>query len=359
MTARIPFADLSQETAVREAIAAVLSDEWFVGGPRVAGFERHFAAYCGESALCVGVGSGTDAIELALRGLGVGAGDEVITAANTCVPTVAGIEASGATPVLVDVRPETATIDPERLTAALTPRTKVIVPVHLYGRCADMDAVNAFAEEHGLLVVEDAAQAHGATYHGRRAGTLGHAAAFSFYPTKNLGAVGDGGAVVTVDPAVAERVQMLRAYGEQERYRSELHGRNSRLDTLQAAVLDAKLPGLDERTARRRELATTLRASLGDAVGLFEEDDGHVHHLFVIRSAQRDQLREALARDGIETLVHYPRAVHEHPAYRSLAHPDLQVSEQLAAEVLSLPLHPALSEGAMEQVAAAVRRFAG
>ena len=357
--ARIPFADVSQDAAVGEAIARVVADQWFVGGPRVAAFEQHFADYCGPGVECVGVGSGTDAIELALRALGVGVGDEVITAANTCVPTVAGIEASGASPVLVDVRESTATIDPERLSDALTPRTKAIVPVHLYGRCADMDPVKAFAAEHGLLVLEDAAQAHGATYRGSRAGTLGHAAAFSFYPTKNLGAIGDAGAVVTADPAVADRVRMLRSYGEGERYRSDMHGRNSRLDTLQAAVLDAKLPGLDERNARRRALAASLRTSLADAVGLFDHDDGHVYHLFVIRSRRRDALRDALAREGIETLVHYPRAIHQHPAYAELAHGHLHVSERLATEVLSLPLRPELSEDTMLEVAAAVRRFAG
>jgi dTDP-3-amino-3,4,6-trideoxy-alpha-D-glucose transaminase len=356
---RIRFADLSaQRTAVRAAVDAVIDEEWFVGGPRVDGFEREFGSYCSEGAICVGVGSGTDAIELALRALGVGSGDEVITAANTCVPTVAGIEAAGATPVLADVRLETATIDPEQLRRLVTPRTKAIVPVHLYGRCADMSAVNAFAEEHGIVVLEDAAQAHGATYNGKRAGTLGHAAAFSFYPTKNLGAIGDGGAVVTMDTAVAERVRMLRSYGERERYRSELHGRNSRLDSLQAAVLSSKLPMLDERNERRRALAGVLRAELGNAVDLFEEDSGHAYHLFVVRARHREELRRALAAEGIETLVHYPRAVHQHPAYASLAHPRLGVSETLAGAVLSLPLYPELSEEAVRDVAAAVRRVA-
>jgi dTDP-4-amino-4,6-dideoxygalactose transaminase len=360
LTRRIPFVDLGAErAAVRAGVASVIEDAWFVGGTRLDAFERHFAAYCGDGAVCVGVGSGTDAIELALRALGVGRGDEVITAANTCVPTVAGIEASGASPVLVDVRPETATIDPDRLEDAVTSRTRAIVPVHLYGRCAEMGAINDFARDHDLLVLEDAAQAHGAERDGARAGLLGHAAAFSFYPTKNLGAIGDAGAVVTTDPAVADRVRMLRSYGESERYRSELHGRNSRLDAVQAAVLDAKLPALDERNRRRRALAGLLRSELGDSVGLFAEDDGHVYHLFVVRSPRRDALRAALAADGIETLVHYPRAVHQHPAYAALAHSQLHVSELLAAEVLSLPLHPDLPEEAVREVAAAVRRFAG
>ena len=357
---RLPFQDLAdQAPLLADELAAVLVEGWYVGGPRVAAFERDFAAYCGEGAICVGLGSGTDAIELGLRALGIGEGDEVITAGNTCVPTVAGIESAGATPVLVDPHPDTATIDPELLAEALTTRTRAIVPVHLYGRPAAMDRVSRFAEEHGLLVLEDAAQAHGAAVEGRRAGMLGHAAAFSFYPTKNLGALGDGGAVVTKDPEVADRVRMLRSYGERERYLSELPGRNSRLDTLQAAVLSVKLPGLDAENTRRRELAALYRAELeGSGVVTPADVPGHVYHLFVIRSERRDALRKALADDGVETLVHYPRAVHQHPAYAHIRHRGLRVSEQLAAQVLSLPLHPALTDEAVRSVAASVRRFA-
>ena len=356
----IPFADLRAEAAaVSDVVTGVLAEGRFVGGPHVAAFERDFAAYCGDGASCAAVGSGTDALELALRALGVGAGDEVVVPANTCVPTVAGVEASGATAVLVDVLPETATLDPAGLERVLTSRTKAVVPVHLYGRCADMDAVNAFARMHGLFVIEDAAQAHGAQYGSRRAGTLGDAAAFSFYPTKNLGALGDGGAVVTRDEDLAERVRMLRAYGEREQYRSELRGRNSRMDTLQAAVLCAKLPSLDAWNARRRHLAALLRSELDGAVGLFDDDAGHVHHLFVIRTQRRDELRRALAVEGIETLVHYPRAIHQQPAYSDRARGGLEVSEQLAAEVLSLPLRPDLPDESMTELAAAVRRHAG
>jgi dTDP-3-amino-3,4,6-trideoxy-alpha-D-glucose transaminase len=357
---RVPFQDLAaQASLLADELAAVLAEGWYVGGPRVAAFERDFAAYCGEGAICVGLGSGTDAIELGLRALGIGEGDEVITAGNTCVPTVAGIESAGATPVLVDPHPDTATIDPELLAGALTPRTRAIVPVHLYGRPAAMDRVARFAEEHGLLVLEDAAQAHGATFEGRRAGTLGHAAAFSFYPTKNLGALGDGGALVTKDREVADRARMLRSYGERDRYVSELPGRNSRLDTLQAAVLSVKLPGLDAENARRRELAALYRAEL-EGAGVVTPPDvpGHVYHLFVIRSERRDALRQALADDGVETLVHYPRAVHQHPAYAHVRHDRLRVSEQLAAQVLSLPLHPGLTDETVRSVAASVRRFA-
>jgi dTDP-4-amino-4,6-dideoxygalactose transaminase len=357
---KVPFADLrSQASALREEVDAVLLEGRYIGGPRVETFERNFGAYCGDGAIAVGVASGTDAIELSLRALGVGAGDEVITAANTCVPTVAGIEAAGATPVLVDAREEDATLDPERLPGALTDRTRAIVPVHLYGRCADMVAVNRFAREHGLLVLEDAAQAHGASAARGRAGTLADAAAFSFYPTKNLGALGDAGAVVTTSADAAERVRMLRSYGERERYRSEVSGTNSRLDTLQAAVLNVKLPQLDAANARRRELADLYRAELdGVAVTLPLDDDGHVYHLFVIRTPKRDELRNALTTEGVETLIHYPRAIHQHPAYTRLGHVDLGVSERLAAEVVSLPLYPELDDESVRVVAAAVRRHA-
>ena len=357
---RIPFLDLAaQADSVGAAVAAVLADGWYIGGPRVEAFERAYAAYLGPDVEVVGVASGTDAIELALRGLGLGAGDEVITAANTCVPTIAGIEAAGATPVLVDADPQTATLDPAQLDAALTPRTCAVMPVHLYGRPADMASIVAFAREHGLLVVEDAAQAHGASIGNRRIGSIGDAAAFSFYPTKNLGAVGDAGAVATTNPQLAERVRMLRSYGERERYVSEISGRNSRLDAVQAAVLCGKLPHLDEGNARRRELAELYRRELdGAAVTLLPHDDGHVYHLFVIRTRRRDELRAALAEKGIETLVHYPRAVHEHPAYARLGHGRLSVSESLSASVLSLPLHPLLADEDARIVADAVRRLA-
>jgi dTDP-4-amino-4,6-dideoxygalactose transaminase len=357
---RVPFLDLAaQADSARAAVAEVLAEGWYVGGPRVAEFEQAFAQYLGADVDVVGVASGTDAIELALRGLGVGAGDEVITAANTCVPTVAGIEAAGAAPVLVDADLETATLDPARLDAALTPRTRAVVPVHLYGRPADMASIAAFAREHGLLVVEDAAQAHGASIGNLRVGTIGDAAAFSFYPTKNLGALGDAGAVATTDPEVAERVRMLGSYGERDRYLSELNGRNSRLDAVQAAALTARLLHLDEGNARRRELAELYRHELdGAAVTLLPHDDGHVYHLFVVTTPRRDHLRTGLAAQGIETLVHYPRAVHQHPAYTRLGHDRLQVSESLAATVLSLPLHPELADDDVRIVTNAVRRLA-
>jgi dTDP-4-amino-4,6-dideoxygalactose transaminase len=358
----VPFLDLAaQLESIRPeldaAIGEVLDEGTFVAGERVERFERQFARYCGVGH-CVGVASGTDAIELGLRALGIGAGDEVITVANTCIPTVAGIEAAGAAPVLVDADPATMTLDPARVGAVISARTRAIVPVHLYGRCADMTPILQLARDHGLKVLEDAAQAHGAELDGRRSGSLGDAAAFSFYPTKNLGGIGDGGAVVTDTAAVAERVRLLRSYGEDERYHSVLRGRNSRLDSLQAAVLSVKLTHLDGANTRRRELAGMLQEELVGKVGLQTASPGHVYHLFVVRSRRRDRLRDALAREGIASLVHYPRAVHQHPAYRHLAHDGLAVSEALASEVVSLPCRPDLADDDVRAVAAAVRRSA-
>ena len=302
--------------------------------------------------------SGTDALAIALEAVGVEPGDEVVTVANTCVPTVAAIEAAGAVPVLVDVEPGTLTLDPTKLEEACTPRTRAIVPVHLYGQCADMDPIVQLARERDLRLVEDAAQAHGARYRDRRAGSFGDAAAFSFYPTKNLGALGDAGAIVTDDDDVVKRARLIRNYGERERYLSVARGRNSRLDTLQAAVLLAKLPFLEDWTARRRALADRYLGALGDSgLGLPVEasERAHAYHLFVVRTPEREQLREVLARDGIGTLVHYPRPIHGHPAYEQLGHGrDLAESEAACREVLSLPLYPELTEAEVDAVSAAI-----
>ena len=358
----VPFLDLRRQhaalrEALDEALAAVLAEGRFVGGPRVEELERAFASFCGARE-AVGVANGTDAIELSLRALGIGAGDEVIAPANTCIPTIAGIEAAGATPVLVDVDLSTFTLDPGELEDATTARTRAVVPVHLYGQCADTDAIGAHAREHGLVVVEDAAQAHGAALGGRRAGTLGAAAAFSFYPTKNLGALGDGGAIVTDDPDVAGVARELRSFGERRGGEAVRRGANSRLDPLQAAVLSVKLRRLETWNERRRALATLYRTELAGVVDVPEERPGahHVFHLFVIRSLRRDALAAQLERRGVGTLVHYPRAVHEHEAYRTLARPGrLTRSERLSREVLSLPLYPELTDEEAIAVAAAVR----
>jgi dTDP-4-amino-4,6-dideoxygalactose transaminase len=360
----IRFRDLSREVAelreeIDRSIAAVLDEARFVLGEPVEEFERAFAAFC-NARYAVGVASGTDAIGIALRAVGVGPGAEVITQANTCVPTVAGIKRAGAVPVLADVEAATGTLDPACLERALTPRTCAVVPVHLYGQCADMDAIVAFARAHDLKVIEDAAHAHGARYLGRSAGTLGHAAAFSFYPTKNLGAVGDGGAVVTDDADVAAQARQLRNFGERRRDESVLEGWNSRLDAVQAAVLSAKLSRLERWNVRRRELACAYSAALaGTGVTPPVELPGrrHVYHLYVVRTPRRSELRARLTERGVETLVHYPRPVHRHPAYASLAGaPDsLRESERLAEEVLSLPLYPQLTDGELDEIVEAVR----
>jgi dTDP-4-amino-4,6-dideoxygalactose transaminase len=361
----VPFLDLARALAeerdeVDAALARVLDSGRLVLGEAVEEFERSFAGYCGTRH-AVGVASGTDALALALQAVGVGPGDEVVTAANTCVPTVAAIESAGATPVLADVDPHTHTLDPADAERVLTPRTRALVPVHLYGQCADMDALAALARAHGLKLVEDAAQAHGAAYGDRRAGALGDAAAFSFYPTKNLGALGDAGAVVTADAEVADRVRLLRNYGERERYESVASGRNSRLDALQAAVLSLRLTRLDERNERRRAIAAAYDGALagagaGVAVPVEAERRRHAYHLYVVRSPRRDELRRELAARGVQTLVHYPRPVHRHPAYAALSGPEgaLARSERLCSEVLSLPLHPHLSDAEAEQVIDAV-----
>ena len=355
---RVPFLDLAAATAVLRpaldaAVARTLDESRYVGGTAVAEFERAWAGFCGAKH-AVGVGSGTAALELALRAAGVGSGDEVLVPANTCVPTVAAVEGAGATPVLVDAHPETWTLDPERLADAPSTRTRAIVPVHLYGRRADLDAIGAFAREHGLVVVEDAAQAHGlADVAGDSA-----AAAFSFYPTKNLGALGDAGAIVTNEDAVAESTRRLRSYGEDERYHSVEPGTNSRLDTLQAALLLAKLEHLSESNERRRALAARYHELLADLpLELPTWDDASVWHLYVVRVRDRDGFRSALEARGIGTAVHYPRAIHQHPAYARLRR-ELPIAEALAREVVSLPLHPALAEAEQDAVVDAIRAWA-
>jgi dTDP-3-amino-3,4,6-trideoxy-alpha-D-glucose transaminase len=340
------------------ALGAVLEDGRLILGPAVEAFEEAFAAACGVRHT-VGVASGTDALSIALAGVGVGAGDEVITAANTCVPTVAAIEAAGADPVLVDPDPRTFTLTADAVADAVGPRTRAVVPVHLYGHPADLPALASLASERGLKLVGDAAQAHGASVDGVPVGAWGDACAFSFYPTKNLGAIGDGGAVVTNDAAVAERARMLRSYGQRDGSLSQERGRNSRLDSVQAAALLVALPRLPGWNARRREIANRYRAALeGSPLVLPAVAPGtdHVFHLFVVRVSRREALRAELSRQGVETGVHYPHAIHEHPAYAQLGRSPggLAVSEQLAREVLSLPLYPELSDDEVARVAGAL-----
>ncbi len=368
MTAwRVPFGDLQrdQQRMQDELIAAarrVIERGWYILGAEVAEFEREFAAFCGVDH-CIGVASGADALYLALVAAGVGPGDEVITVANACMYDVAAIIQAGARPVLVDVDPVTQTIDPAALAAAITPRARAIIPVHLFGRLADMAAVMAIADRYGLLVIEDAAQAHGAwrtdaDAQPRRAGQWGHLAAFSFYPSKNLGALGDGGAVTTNDPALAERVRRLRMYGwERKYYTTEAGGRNSRLDELQAALLRVKLPRLDAANAARRERAAWYATALaGLPIELPTDEAGHVYHLYVItlpNRASRDRLRDHLLTNGIGCDIHYPTPTHLQPAYTALGYPpgSLPVTEDLAGRILSLPMYPELSQAEIELVA--------
>ncbi len=299
------------------------------------------------------VNSGTDALHLALWGCAVGPADEVITVAHTAVATVAAIRLTGATPVLVDIDPDTYTLDPATLESALTARTKAIVPVHVYGQAADMEPICRFADSHNLLVIEDCAQAHGATYHGRPVGTIGHAGCFSFYPTKNLGALGDGGAVISTDPELLKRIRLLREYGwsPEARYVSQVEGTNSRLDELQAAVLRVKLTQLESWNERRRAIARRYDSGLGHSLRAPHTRPGceHVYHLYVVRSRQRDSLREQLQNRGIGTAIHYPVPVHRQPAYAA-AETVLPVTEHLAGKILSLPMHPFLSDDDVARV---------
>jgi dTDP-4-amino-4,6-dideoxygalactose transaminase len=361
--ADVPFNDLARQTAhyreeLQDVIARVLNAGRYVMGEELDRFESAFASYCGTR-FAVGVASGTDAITIALQAAGVGPDDEVITAANTCVPTIVGIEGAEARPVLVDCEENTYTLDPALIEEAITPRTRAIAPVHLYGQCADLDPILALAQRYGIDVIEDCAQAHGAEYGGRCAGSFGIAGAYSFYPTKNLGALGDGGAVVTNDPDVAERARLLRNYGERERFAHVLRGKNSRLDALQAALLTAKLRHLDGWNERRRELAEGYSSALDGSIASVPreaERRRHVYHLYVIRVQQRDRFRKALADLGVETAIHYPTPVQRQPAYADLMPADrsLATSERLAGEILSLPLYPDLSDDEASRVASAV-----
>lgn len=362
---RVPFADLGRSTAelrteLDAAIAETLDSGWYVLGDQVSSFEQEFAAWSGAGH-CAGVASGTDAIELALRALGVGPGDEVVTQANTCVPTVAGIERAGATPVLCDIEPEAATIDPASLAEAIGPKTKAVIPVHLYGQIGDIDAVMEAAGE--LPVIEDCAQAHGARWGEQRAGTTGAMGAFSFYPTKNLGAIGDGGAVITEDASLAERLKSLRVYGQSDRYRHTERGVNSRLDELQAAILRVKLPHLEAWNQRRAEIAAVYSQALEDTgVQPLAVLDDRVHgfHLYVVRAPDREATQATLESKGIGTLIHYPLPIHRQPAYEQLGHGPVPLanSEALCDQVLSLPMYPELEDAEVEAVAAALRGLA-
>jgi dTDP-4-amino-4,6-dideoxygalactose transaminase len=362
----VAFNDLARATALLRdeldaALARVLDSGWYVLGGEGAAFESEFATYCGADH-AIGVGSGTDAIELALRALDIGPGDEIVTQANTCIPTISAIERAGATPVLCDVKPETATIDLESFRGAIGPRTRAVVPVHLYGQCGDIDGVATVAADFGVEVVEDCAQAHGATIRDRQAGTIGRIGCFSFYPTKNVGALGDGGAVVTDDADVAERLRRLREYGQTARYVHVDRGVNSRLDEIQAAVLRAKLTRLRTWNQRRNEIAKTYDEALaGGSVRPLSRlpDRRHVFHLYVVAAEDRTAFRAHLESQGVRTLIHYPQPVHGYPPYRALGNGPVPLdnSERLCREVVSLPMYPELNDDEVERVAVAVRSF--
>jgi dTDP-4-amino-4,6-dideoxygalactose transaminase len=350
----IPLVDLraqyqSLKPEIEAAVARVLENAELILGPAVAAFERDFAAYLG-AADAIGVNSGTSALHLALLAAGVGPGDEVITVPYTFVASVAAIEYAGARPVFVDVEPDYWTMDPARIEAAITPRTRAILPVHLYGQPADMDPILDIAARRGLMVIEDACQAHGSEYKGRRCGTLGQLGCFSFYPSKNLGAGGEGGAVVTSDPAMAAKIRLLRSWGEEVRYEHTHRGFNYRMDGVQGAILGVKLRYLERWIeARRGHAAEYARQLAGSHVALPRERPGvrHVYHLYVLRLTQRDGWRERLAESGVHTGVHYPIPVHLQPAYLDLGYRrgDFPVCEKVAGEVLSVPLFPELTAG--------------
>ncbi|HEV2881593.1 MAG TPA: DegT/DnrJ/EryC1/StrS family aminotransferase [Pyrinomonadaceae bacterium] len=373
----VPFVDLqAQYRAIKrevdEAIGRVVESAAFILGREVEAFESAFAEYLGAK-FCVGVNSGTAAIQLAVTACGVGAGDEVIVPANTFFATAEAVSTAGATPVFVDADPVSYTIDVNKIEAAINARTRAIIPVHLYGQAADLDPIFEIAARHNLSVIEDAAQAHGSLYKGRRVGALGRANCFSFYPGKNLGAYGEGGAVVTDDAEVARRVRLLRDHGSEHKYRHDIIGYNFRLEGIQGAVLNVKLKYLDgwnelrrAHAARYRELLSGLSGGDGDGASALTLPRElpyarHIYHLYVVQTDERDALQQHLTAAGIQTGIHYPVPVHLQPAYASLGHRagDFPVAERQAARVLSLPMFPELTGEQIERVAEVVRAFAG
>lgn len=353
---------LARRDEIDAALKRVLESGWYILGEEVKAFEEEFANYIGVS-YGVGVGSGTEAIHLALVACGIGPGDEVITVSHTATATVAAIELAGATPVFVDIEPNFYTIDPGKLDVAITSRTKAIIPVHIYGQPADMDPILEVAKKHNLQIIEDCAQAHGAIYKGKHVGSLGDVGCFSFYPTKNLGAIGDGGMLVTNNIELAQKARLLREYGWTERQVSQFAGWNTRLDELQAAILRVKLKHLDEDNSKRMHLAEIYNEDLSLSTAYLilpkqRENSTHVYHLYVIRSAKRDELLSFLKEKGIGALIHYPVPVHLQPAYKSLHGCDkLPETEQSAKEIISLPIYPELSEYDLQTVVKAVKEL--
>ena len=364
----IPFLELkSQYASIKEEIDAAIRNTinqgQFILGQNVEAFEEEFARYCGVK-YCVGVSSGTSALFLGLVACGIGEGDEVITTTYTFIATALAISYTGAKPVFVDIDPETYNIDVSQIEEKITSRTKAIIPVHLYGQPADMDPLTKLAQRYGLKVIEDACEAHGAEYRGRKTGSLGDCGCFSFYPTKNLGAYGDGGAVVTDDSKIAGKIASLRNYGQHERYYHDLIGFNARLDEIQAAILRVKLCHLDDWNERRRRNANSYNEMLkGAAIVLPKEANytKHVYYLYVIRAKNREDLQVHLSREGIMTLIHFPIPIHLQKAYESLQYRrgDFPVAEECADEVLSLPIYPEMKREWIERIANAILSFLG
>ncbi|GAB2796048.1 DegT/DnrJ/EryC1/StrS family aminotransferase [Rhabdobacter roseus] len=360
----IPFLDLRQinapyQEAIEEASLRVLRSGWYVLGQELKAFEEAFATYC-EADFCVGVANGLDAIQLILQAYGFPDGSEILVPANTYIATVLPVSYLQLVPVLVEPDPATMLIDPARIEAHLTSRTKAILTTDLYGRSCDLEPIRALADKHGLKVITDAAQAHGARYQGRKVGGLADATAFSFYPTKNLGALGDAGAVTTSDPALAERITYLRNYGSRERYKNDYQGVNSRMDELQAAILNAKLPFLDRDNDRRRALAQRYLRELRVSELVLPPADA-VHddawHLFVVRHPRRAELVKYLSQYGIQTQIHYPVPIHRQVAYTSLSHLRLPITEQIHEQVVSLPLHPVLTDADLTYIIDTINQF--
>lgn len=366
---KVPFLDLAEATRevrseLDRAYDRVLSDGWFILGKEVDAFEKDFASYIGAKH-CIGVGNGLDALHLILRAYGIGAGDEVIVPSNTYIATLLAITYAGASPVLVEPDNSTFNLDPSRLEAAITRRTRAIMPVHLHGRAASLREIGAVAAHHGLKVIEDAAQAHGARTGGAFVGAIGDAAGWSFYPGKNLGALGDAGGVTTNDDAVADRVRLLRNYGSRTKYFNEVQGFNSRLDPLQAAFLSAKLPHLEKWNRRRQDIADSYFAGLKGIPDLIlppvTPPGECVWHLFVVRHPERDALQRHLAAQGVDTLIHYPVPPHLSEAYQSCGWKKGQfpIAESMAATALSIPVDPNMTDDAVDHVIASLKSFKG
>lgn len=363
---KIPFGDLTAQylkikRELDEVIQKVVSEGRFILGKEVEMFEKEFAVYC-NSSYAIGVGSGTEAIHLALVAIGIKPGDEVITVPNTAVPTISAVSFAGAIPKFVDIDEKTYTIDINKIEDAITIKTKAIIPVHLYGQCADMDNILRIARKYNLIVIEDTCQAHGALYKGRKAGSIGDVGCFSFYPTKNLGAMGDGGIIVTSDESIAGCLFMLRNYGQTKRYYHKIKGFNSRLDELQAAILRVKLKYLDGWNTLRRNIAESYKKNICNKLisAPVEADFSyHAYHLFVIKCSKRNILQKYLLENGIETLIHYPVPVHMQEAYSDLGYSrgNFPVAESYADEILSLPLYPYIPEENLSYIVQVINQF--